>query len=64
MSIGRIGRHQNMLARLTGDAFPWLDKWPLAQIDVSAILSFRALVNFAMHRGIRFLCIADSEDRH
>jgi hypothetical protein len=53
-----------MLARLTGDAFPWLDKWPLAQIDVSAILSFRALVNFAMHRGIRFLCIADSEDRH
>jgi hypothetical protein len=27
--IGQIGRHQNILARLTGDAFPWRDKRPL-----------------------------------
>ncbi len=64
MSIGQIGRHQTMLVRLTGVAFPWLDKRPLAEINVHAILSVRALDNFAMHRGIRFLCIADSEDRH
>ena len=64
MPIGQIGRHQNMLARLTGDAFPWRDKRPLAQINVPAILSFRALENLAMHGEVRFLHIADSEDRH